>query len=439
MRIVFIIPDLGEGGIFEYYHHFIPYLSRIAQVHIVFASPLDGPVTPKIEGATCHVVTSKDARLLMDELLKGPLIVAPFIARSVAVAHSAWQKAISLAPDCVEVCDWPLSLGPAILAQSVPYVVQCHGSMGQVMLHDPPSKGGFEPALLEMLESRLIASALRVQTSSTSNAAFWEASSGRAVEVMRPAFALPETQGGSAINDAAVVFGRLQSWKGPQVLCEAQRLLGSRSPTVNWFGGMKPWSNGLNADRHLASQYPDVFGRRLHHHPPVPRSTVYQMQAQALFNLVPSTWDVLNFAALGAMASGRPLIVSTGTGASELIEDGENGLTFENGSAEGLATAIDRVMTMPERRRREIGERARETIRAKLNPELIAEKRLVAFKEAVSAFDIGERPLVGQGVATLLRPPSHGTSAADDLLSSVPMKKIAAHLAKRLVRKTIER
>jgi glycosyltransferase involved in cell wall biosynthesis len=309
--------------------------------------------------------------------------------------------------------------------------------MGQIAEHDPQPGQGLAPLLLQLIEPQLIASGHCLQTPSKSNARFWGGIARRSVEMIRPAVQLPDLPSADhGISNTAAVFGRLQRWKGPHILCAALRLLGSRGPIVDWYGGVKPWgSEGLAADRFLAEGYPDVWGHKFHHHAAVPRTAVADRQARALFNIVPSTWDVFNFTAVEAMAAGRPTIVSTGAGASELIVDGQNGFTFANQDPEDLAAAIDRVLSLSDRQRREIGMTGRETVRTELDPVRITEERLVAYEEAIQSFNLRSPLRPSHWLTNVLEvPPAHQIDPSE-LLESFPMRTLGKHLGKRLVRK----
>ena len=72
------------------------------------------------------------------------------------------------------------------------------------------------------------------------------------------------------------------------------------------------------------------------------------------------------------MASGRPTIVSSGAGASELIEDGVNGFLFAAGDPDGLAEVLEHVLGESPARLAEIGRAGQETVRTALDPKTIA-------------------------------------------------------------------
>ncbi len=66
--------------------------------------------------------------------------------------------------------------------------------------------------------------------------------------------------------------------------------------------------------------------------------------------IVPSLEDTFNLAALEAMACAKPCIISTNAGASEIIEDGVNGFTFnvKKNSAKNLAGKIEFLIKNPD-------------------------------------------------------------------------------------------
>ena len=422
---------------FQFYNQFVPALARLAEVHVVFAGPTHSPLVPSIAGATCHVLPPEDAAPILAQLLQGPLAIAPSMVRALAVAHNAWRTALALAPDCVEVCDWPLGAAPAVLDGSVPAIVQCHGSMAQIAIHDPAPGRDAEGMLLQLVEPQVLGLALAVQTYANANARSWEAAAGRPVAMIRPAFALedasppplPETGG-------IAVFGRLQAWKGPQVLCAALERLGASAPVCDWYGAAKPWpGTGLMADKHLAAAFPAVWGRSLRFHPPVDRAAVAHLMAGSRAVIVPSTWDVFNFTAIEAMAAARPVLISTGAGASELIEHGVNGFTFTNGDAAALADAIERLLALSPGEARAMGEAARDTVRRELDPAKIAAERLASYEAAIAGHSQVSPRAAPEWLHDILTPGALRGFHMADFLDTLPARPMLRSVAGRARRK----
>lgn len=433
-RVVFIVPDCGEGGLFQFYNQLIPALAKHAKVHVLFASMFDTRLTPSIPSSTSEMIRPESAVELRRSLASGPLAVAPQLSRALGTAHLAWKRALSLDPDIVEICDWPLGMAPAVLDPSVPSVIQCHGSMAQIAQFDPQPNRAVESMLLRLIEPQLLAQALEVQAYSTANAHSWEAATARAVRVIRPAFVCPGLQPSAVEQGASIsVFGRLQSWKGPQVLCEALQLLGTTAPVCDWYGSAKPWpDSGINADQHLATTYPRVWGKTFRFHGPVDRATVARLQAASRAVIVPSTWDTFNFTAAEAMAMARPLIVSTGAGVSELIEDGVNGFAFANGDAASLALAIARLLAQSPAQARQMGEAARETVRQQLDPDMIAAQRHNVYGEVMARHAAAPPLPVSPWLADLLTPGRDTGFDMSAFLDTLPARPMMKSVSKRL-------
>ena len=437
MRVVIIVPDCGEGGLFAFYNHLVPALAELAEVHVVFASPVHSPLAPSIALATCHVLPPEQAAPMLAEYLSGPLAIAPSIARSLAVAHNAWRKALSLAPDCIEVCDWPLGAVPSAIDNSVPSVVQCHGSMAQIANYDGGPSGAVEAMLLRLIEPSVLRNAQSLQSLCHANAKFWERETGRSVAAIRPAFALDGDLPRPASPDGGIaVFGRLQAWKGPHILCEALALLGPGAPVCDWYGVAKPWpGTGISAETHLAAAYPHVWGKALRYHTAVDRAAVAQVMRQARAVVVPSSWDVFNFTAIEAMAAACPVLVSTGAGASELIEDGVNGLLFAKDDAPALADAMARLLALTPAAARSMGQAGRETVRRELDPAKIAATRLAGYEAAIANHAKAPPPAVAPWLRELLTPGAgqHFDMAA--FLETLPARPMLRALAGRARRK----
>jgi glycosyltransferase involved in cell wall biosynthesis len=81
----------------------------------------------------------------------------------------------------------------------------------------------------------------------------------------------------------------------------------------------------------------------------------------------PSYEEPFGLAITEAMAMRKPVIASASGGVPEIITHGEDGWLIEPRSTDAVAAAIATLLDNPERRR-QLGERARETIRARFSP-----------------------------------------------------------------------
>ena len=446
MRLLLLTPefDWQAGGIATFYRELAPALrAQGVELHVV-------------EGSAVHTGADRNARLWCEgicietlELARyqrwharfPALDAAPGLRAHLAAAWAMWEQAgFGESCDVVEACDWGLLFVPPVVEAVRPLVVQCHGSVGQLTVHDPIAGEETEAALIRLIERAALAAAGSVQTYSPANAAFWCSETGRDVKMLRPAVSQRPPLPSIEPSDRGIVVGRMQRWKGPEILCSALQRLGTRAPGVDWIGRDMAWGARENSTAvHLGRAFPSVWGRRITHCPQQTPQEITRRQAAALFNLVPSTWDVFNFTAVEAMASGRPTIISTGAGASELIEDGVNGYLFASGEANALAAAIDRLLGESPARLTAIGQAARVTVATILDPNTIAGQRVAAYRAVIDAFrSHPPSPATGWfGDICRSTEPLPGNEMA--FLGNHPLRAIAAHVLARGRRKVTAR
>jgi glycosyltransferase involved in cell wall biosynthesis len=366
------------------------------------------------------------------------LQATPLLRRMMAGAWASWEQAGALeAFDVVESTDFALMSVPLVMSPRAPLVSQMHGSFGQIVTRDPMANAELDGVMSSMLETTAAAMSGALQTSSQANAAYWEAQTSREVACLRPAWRPPNPAAGPAASKPSriVVFGRVQSWKGPHIVCEALRTMRA-APEIDWYGRDVPHGRYASTGDWLQRSYPEIWGLRIKPHAPVSPGEVQLLQSAALLNLVPSTWDVFNFTAVEAMASGRPVICSNAAGASELIDNGVTGFVYDGQSPASLAETLDRALSLTPQRLAEIGERAREMVLRTLDPETIAKERLTAYRALSHDQSSARKP--ADWLNQLARPRRPG---AQDLafLDQLPMRKLADYLVRRASRKTRSR
>ncbi len=91
------------------------------------------------------------------------------------------------------------------------------------------------------------------------------------------------------------------------------------------------------------------------------------------------TWGL---AAVEAMASAKPVIVSKGCGVAEIIEDNVNGLLVENGKPEEIAQKVEKLMG-DSILRRKIGETASDYVKENLSWRKYAQQMEQVFKKTI--------------------------------------------------------
>ena len=216
-----------------------------------------------------------------------------------------------------------------------------------------------------------------------------------------------------------LVVGRLQNWKGAEVLCKALRL--APEIEIEWAGGDTDWgSSGKEASEYLAANYPDVFGKKLRWLGRLDRAEVAKKMQAAAFLVIPSLWDVFNLTVAEGMEAGLPVICSKAAGAEMLIEDGVSGFLFDPAKPEELANSLKLVAGMLEAGRLKMGRNSQDAVKTHLNEERILNLLEESYGDAIK-----------RGVAT------NKEAWLESLLSVRPgqVAQIKLNLAQRAIRK----
>jgi hypothetical protein len=96
-----------------------------------------------------------------------------------------------------------------------------------------------------------------------------------------------------------------------------------------------------------------------------------------------------------------------------------------------LAGVIERVIATPAARLVDIGNAGRETVRRELDPRTIAAARISAYQSAIDAFGAAAPAPIGGWLGEICRP-GGAESVAGAFLDQVPVRTLAAHLARRV-------
>jgi glycosyltransferase involved in cell wall biosynthesis len=96
----------------------------------------------------------------------------------------------------------------------------------------------------------------------------------------------------------------------------------------------------------------------------------------------PSRREGFGVVAAEAMAHGRPVVASAVGGLLDLVSDEETGLLVPPGDVEALRGALERLLADPQLRRR-LGEAGRERARAQLSWDVVVDRTLVAYDDAL--------------------------------------------------------
>lgn len=442
MKLLYLLPEYvtnAGGGIITFYRHFLPLLAAQGhEVRVIVGSGVVAEHAPKpvmIDGVS--VETLDHALLDRYHARFARYAALPGLRRFLAGAWAMREQAgCGEGYDLAEAADWGLLFLPWVIEQGPPAVVQLHGSMGQIDLHDPVRGEEVQGNLVRLLERAGLAQAECAQAYSLANAGFWQRQSDRAVDRILPAWKpLIPHDASVQKNTRGLVVGRVQRWKGPEVLCQALRLLGAKAPPIDWMGRDTPYeSRDIKTSDHLRQAWPDIWGKVVTQQPQQPFEQTARLQAQAAFMIVPSLWDTFNFTCVEAMGAGTPVICSTGAGASELIEDGVNGFVFENGSAESLAAAIERLLALSGPARDELAEAGRQTVLRELDPAAVCRQRLAAYENVVQT-GAGKALPADDWLRLACEPAQAAGHVSLDFLDHLPLKSLVEYSARRALKK----
>ena len=436
MKLLFVVPEYGSdvgGGIATFYHHLIPGLVKAGCKVDICVSDSDRGKQDTDPG-NCEIFSAAGASLGQATKRLSHLAAVPEVQRALATAFATWDACNRGAGyDIVEVTDWRMLYAPWLSAPHEAKVnVQLHGSNGQVDFYDPFNGAEFAGLMCRVLESALLARADELQTTGPKNAESWASLLCRPVYHIWPAW--PEKQptarqSATQVRSYGVVVGRVQSWKGPDVLCRALALLGPLAPEIRWVGRDHPYGHlDQSLSVHLQNTYPEVWGKSVKPVGQLSREKTFEAQAAAKFVVVPSTWDVCNQTAIEAMGVGKVVICSEGAGAAALIEHGVNGFRFPTGDAERLAELIGKVDALPVSVRQRIGREASETIKHELSLDRIVALRLERFAKLAAS------PPCKQTLHPWLEGffSSSAKSQPFGFLGSLPLREIVRHAARRV-------
>lgn len=148
---------------------------------------------------------------------------------------------------------------------------------------------------------------------------------------------LPPVADGSGAY--ALFAGRLSGEKGVQTLLEAAKQTPQIPFVVAGDGPLSP----------LLEQSPE----NVEWLGPVSHARVAELRRDAAFVVTPSEWpEILPFAAIEAIADGRPVVATRTEGLSEIVDDGVTGLLVGERDPDDLAAACARMWDGADVRRR---------------------------------------------------------------------------------------
>jgi len=438
MKLLIVTPEFPPdhgGGIVTYYRDLVPALrAEGCEVTILKGSAYtNGDQGYESDGVQVQVLETTRFECWLDRIAHFAMF--PQIRRHLAAAYALHEQAREgEGYDAVEVVDWGFQFLPWVLSSKTPFLVQLHGSDGQIAFKDPIAGREAEGSFALLLERAGMALAPAISGISKSNAGWWGSLLSREINYTPPPFRMDmELPQSHEQRRGWMTFGRVQKWKGPQVACEAWRLLGQEAPKLHWYGrSTVHGESGEMTSEWLGRSFPEVWGGRILHYDPVTPAEVSRLMAAAKVVLIPSVWDTFNLVTAEAMAHECVVLVSDAAGAADLIEHGVNGFVFPSGNAPALATLVQDIESLPEDRLQSIGRHAAETVSRVMTPATIAKQKIELYR--ATTLPAGANHWLKQTIF-----PSVGkcSNASLRFLHQLPLSAITRHVLGRLKNKVI--
>lgn len=398
MKILFVVPEYpphAGGGIATFYRSLLPeFIRQGHQVHVLVSNALSAAhPSYQADGLTVEFIDQQKITANLRNFDRYRAI--PELQRHLTNAWLTWNYVDGgKGYDIVETTDWGLSFVPWIISSdSPPTVVQLHASIGQIDFCDPQLDNQLQGSLIRLLETSLLSHADELQANSRSNAHAWSKLIQRSINYIPPALRVLPTPTFAEKIPGGLVVGRIQYWKGPTILCEALQLLGEKAPTFNWLGRDTLYQNsGSSMSSYLKRTYPEIWESKISLLGTLSPEDTLERQAKSEFMVVPSIWDVFNYACVEGMGQSQIVLCSEGAGASDLITSGANGMTFASGDPEALAGSLEALLSLSKAQTLQMGQAARHTVETALAPAKIAQQRIEAYENLLQRGRCSVRP-----------------------------------------------
>jgi glycogen(starch) synthase len=396
-------PETGWGGIGTHTYNLSLALAEIGhEVHVV-SKCVDGKDNVTSTGnlsihrisegshqsTTLKSATQAALRNQGKELLRS-LVEFPLRSLSRSMAVSRWLK--RKGPfDIVEAPDYGAeTFWCQITRVTTPIVIKLHTPLFLTQRLNSAPKEDSAVKLRKWMEKYCVTHAAKIISPSRALAEIISDELGVAdIEIVPNCvdtdfFVRKEKRGKTAIR-SVIYAGRLERRKGVEVLARAIpivvseihdvrfALVGRDTPTGPGGESMKKWLENF-FDTARIRQYIEFLGE-------VPRTNILKYFQEADVCVLPSLWENLPYTCLEAMACGVPVIASKIGGFLEIISDRIDGLLFEPGNHQQLATNIIGILRSGSIN--QFGARAREKVEFFFSHKVVAERAVECYERVI--------------------------------------------------------
>ncbi|WP_304062818.1 glycosyltransferase family 4 protein [Pedobacter glucosidilyticus] len=375
MTITFILPEITGGGIATYYKNLIPQLVEAGHAVNVILGDYKFDIAQHSFPGQLFQITKQDYKKGLAQYTA--LDIFSTIRHKCALSYACYLRALEMGSDVIEITDYNLLFYKFLTDKIAPVVIRLAGSSGQLELHEQRNSDQLENTFLLGLEKSLINEADYIIGLSQLNVDYWNQRLNNKSFLHLPYINYKTTHvtPTEIKSNRGVVVGRLQLWKGAKFLCEFYQKYPD-APEVDWIGGDNYYKDyAVSMLAHLKKTYPDIIGHKIHFIGRLPYEKTQQKITDAAFVLVPSIWDTFNFVVTEAMWNKKIVITSDGTGASELIDNDNNGFVYNHKDVHTLADSLKRFQSKSALELEMIASNAQKTVKYFLNnPQLITDR-----------------------------------------------------------------
>ena len=409
MKILFVSHEIGYT--FGVYLDIVgpALVARGHEVHVLNCKPAGPPVSrDDLEDGLWvhrrrHLRIRGTSRVLRAPLIRGavralsapeePAWTSPVTRLNAALTNVVEYRRLGLDVDVIEAPEHLAEgLGLALLRWR-PVVVELHGPL----ILDVPH-WGYEPGWHLRVSDQLERLSARAATLTITPSRFIATElAARGWAGARDAHVVPhaidvdrwvDVPPPSSTAPVVLAVGGVSAAKGADVLVRAAALLAPLVPDLEvvFVGSSVTLANGRSSGDEIA-QLAGSLGVSCRFVGPVPREELVGWYERARVVAIASHYESFSLVGLEAMASGRPIVCTTGTGIAELAADSTEAVTVvPTADHAALARALEPFLRSAEHAAA-AGEEARTLVVSRCSPAVVAAQKEAAYGAAIERWE----------------------------------------------------
>lgn len=192
------------------------------------------------------------------------------------------------------------------------------------------------------------------------------------------------TQSMEPVAPTVLFVGRLEWWKGPDILAQAIPGIQQAIPNVRFVfvGTDGAWRDGWRFSDFLRKKVSERCLAAVRVQPPVAHSEMPDLYRSATVVVVPSRWEGFGLVCAEAMACGKAVVASQIGGLAELIEDEISGFLVEPENPAALADRVIRLL-QDERGRQQMGQAARRRAERMFSYHVVVPQMIELYRQVI--------------------------------------------------------